>query len=178
MPAGAVNHPDGTTHDSPHGPDREAVSATRLLVIVFEDAAHAEGALTILSDLADDHVLTLKDAAVVARRRADDGGPGAVEIHQARSLAAGEGLVGGGTIGLLVGLAAGLPIVAALAGMAGGAGIAAIDTGIDDGELRRLGGELPGGGAAVAALATSSDWERALAALAGLGGALSLSDPR
>jgi uncharacterized membrane protein len=130
----------------------------------------------MLSDLADDHVLALKDAAVVARRGDADGG--AVEVHQARGLATGEGIVGGGTIGLLVGLAVGLPVAAALTGMAGGAGIAAIDTGIDDGELHRLGEQLPGGGAAVAALATSSDWERASAALAGLGGELTLSDPR
>jgi uncharacterized membrane protein len=174
----ATNHPDGTTHVSRRAPDRGGVAATRLLVIVFEDAVHAEGALAMLSDLADDHVLTLKDAAVVTRGRADDGGPGAVEVHQARALATGEGVVGGGTIGLLVGLAAGLPIAAALAGMAGGAGIAAIDTGIDDDELRRLGGELAGGGAAVAALAASDDWERAGAALAALGGALTVSDPR
>jgi uncharacterized membrane protein len=125
-----------------------SVSARRLVVILFEDAEHATGALAALADLADDRVLTLADAAVVVRRRADDGGAGAVEVRQAKELAAGEGVVGGGAVGLLVGLATGLPVAAALVGMAGGAGIAALDTGIPNDELRRVGESLGAGGAA------------------------------
>jgi uncharacterized membrane protein len=160
------NHPDGTTQRTAHTPDGQQVSARRLLVIAFEDTEHAQGALATLSDLADDNVLTLTDAAVVVRRRADDGGPGAIEVHQTRELAPGEGAVGGGALGLLLGLAIGLPVAAAVAGMAGGAGFAAArDTGIPNEELRHIGESLGPDGAALAALVESDDWDRVDAAL-------------
>jgi uncharacterized membrane protein len=44
--------------------------------------------------------------------------------------------------------------------MAGGAGIAAFDTGIPNDELRTIGESLEPGGAALAALVESEDWAR------------------
>jgi uncharacterized membrane protein len=168
--------------DSPHlhddaaarAGDRRAVSSARLLAVAYDDAATAERALAALSDLADEHALALKDAAVVVRHRSGDGG--SVEVHQKRALAAGEGVVGGGTIGLLIGLAIGLPVVGALVGIAGGGGASAIDTGISDSEMRRVGRELAVGRAALFALVADVDWVHVRQRLVPYGGEIVVSE--
>lgn len=153
------------------------MSGARLLVVVYPDAATAHGALAALGNLAGERALTLHDAAVVVRTVNDDGAPGSVEVQQEHALAVGEGVVGGGTIGLLIGLAIGGPVAVALAGMAvGAAGVAAIDTGIEDSQLRRLGRELGAGRAALAALIDDGDWDRIGAALAPYGGMVLVSE--
>ena len=153
------------------------MSGARLLVVVYPDVATADGALAALASLAGEGALTLDDAAVVRRSTRDDGGAGPVEVQQAHALAPGEGVVGGGTIGLLLGLAVGGPVVGTLAGMlAGGAGVAAIDTGIEDSQLKRLGGELGPGRAALAALVGDGDWEQIGAVLAPYGGTVLVSE--
>jgi len=141
-----------------------------LLAVVYDDTATAGRALAVLSGLADEHVLALKDAVVVVH--GEDG----VELHQEHALAAGEGVVGGGTVGLLVGLALGLPIAGALIGLAGGAGATAIDTGIPDDDLRRIGKALGPGRAAVLALVADGDWTRIGAELEPYGGDVLVSE--
>ena len=59
--------------------------------------------------------LRTRDAAVVVRTEA-----GRIELEQAHEMAAGETLVGGGTVGLVAGLLLGLPVGGALLGLAGG----------------------------------------------------------
>jgi len=153
------------------------VSGARLLVVVYPDVATADGALAALASLAGEGALTLDDAAVVVRSTKDDGGASPVEVRQAHALAAGEGVVGGGTIGLLLGLALGGPVIGTLAGMlAGGAGAAAIDTGIEDSQLERLGRELGPGRAALAALVDGGDWDQIGAVLAPYGGTVLVSE--
>jgi uncharacterized membrane protein len=151
------------------------VSSARLVAVVFDDAATAEQALASLSDLADERALALRDAAVVVRGP-DDGGGGSVELRQKHALAAGEGAVGGGTIGLLAGLALGVPIAAALVGVAGGAGASFLDRGISDDKMRRVGRELAPGRAAVFALVDHADWPRVRDALAPYGGEVVASE--
>ena len=146
------------------------MSSACLLAVVYDDAATAGRALAALSGLADERALALRDAVVVVH--GDDG----VELHQEHALAAGEGVVAGGTLGLIVGLAFGLPIAGALVGMAGGAGATAIDTGIPDDELRRIGGSLVQGRAALLALVADGDWARIGAALEPYGGDVLVSE--
>ena len=62
----------------------------------------------------------IHDAAIVIKH--DDG---RVELQQSRELAGGEGLVSGGAIGLLLGLALAVPVAGAVVGFAGGLGFAA-----------------------------------------------------
>jgi uncharacterized membrane protein len=150
------------------------VGNSRLLAVAFGDAATAEQALDALTTLAGEQALTLEDAAVVVRSR--DGGSSGVEIRQAHGLAAGEGLVGGGTLGLLAGLAIAIPVAGAALGAAAGVGMSAIDRGIDDDELRRIGRTLEEGGAALLALVHRVDWARVRDALAPYGGELIASD--
>ena len=92
-----------------------------------------------MGELAKEGSLELKDAAVVVK---DDAGR--VELRQTR-LAAGETVVSGGSIGLLLGLAVGVPVAAALIGLAGGGGLAAFHRGISDKRMRKFGEELPTG---------------------------------
>jgi uncharacterized membrane protein len=124
-----------------------------------------------LSDLAREHSLELKDAAVVVKDDADR-----VMLRQTQELAAGEKVVSGGSIGLLLGLAVGVPIAAALLGLAGGGGLAVFDRGISDKRMRRLGKELPPGHAALFALVAKVDWERLHERLAPYGGEVAASE--
>ena len=112
----------------------------------------AERALAALRDLAEERALVLKDAALVVK---DDAGH--VELRQSKELAAGESVVSGGSIGLLLGLAIGVPVAAALLGLAGGGGLAMFDRGISDDRMRRFGEELDRH-AALFALVADVDW--------------------
>jgi uncharacterized membrane protein len=123
-----------------------------------------------LNDLAQETSLELKDAAVVAK---DDAGR--VELRQTR-LAAGETVVSGGSIGLLLGLAIGVPVAAALLGLAGGGGLAAFHRGISDKRMRRFGEELPPGHAALFALVAEVDWDVLHERLSPYGGEVAASE--
>jgi uncharacterized membrane protein len=79
---------------------------------------------------------------------------GRLELHQTHQLAAGEGIVAGGSAGLVAGLLLGGPVFGAVAGMLGGGVAGARDTGLDDDELRALGESLATGEALVGALVT------------------------
>ena len=133
------------------------MSSARLVAVSYDSATTAERALVTLEDLANDGALVLHDAAVVVRGRPDGGN--SVSIHQARHLAAGEGAVSGGTLGLLVGLVLGAPVVGAVVGLAGGVAAIAVDSGIPDDELRRVGEDLEPGRAALFALVSNPDLE-------------------
>jgi uncharacterized membrane protein len=121
-----------------------------LLVVAFGDVQAADDAQSAVRDL---HV---RDAAVVVRTAA-----GRIELHQTSEIAAGEGLVGGGAIGLLAGLVLGLPVGGALLGLLGGAGFGLRDTGIPNARLRQLGEELQPGHAVLCVLAGGEDTVRA-----------------
>jgi uncharacterized membrane protein len=122
-------------------------SASSFVAIAFETAAAAEDALPAVRELDAAHEISLRDAAVVVRTES-----GRIELYQTREIAAGEGLVGGGTVGLVAGLLLGLPVGGALLGLAGGALFGLRDTGIPDGRLRELGADLQPGQALLCVL--------------------------
>ena len=103
------------------------------------------------------------------------GADGRIELRQSRQLAAGDGIVGGGAVGLLLGLAVGIPVAAALIGLAGGGAAAALDRGISDGRMRRLAEESEPGHAILFALVTHAEWPLLRERLAGYGGELVVS---
>jgi uncharacterized membrane protein len=138
------------------------MSGATLIAVRYDGPTDAEQALGAVAALDG---LELKDAAIVIRKE-----DGRVELRQARQLAAGEGIVGGGAIGLLVGLVLGAPVAAAIVGIAGGGGLSALDRGISDSGMRRLGAELEPGSAALFALVVDVDWPRLRDALAPYGG--------
>ena len=94
---------------------------------------------------------------------------GRLELHQTEQMAAGEGVVAGGAVGLVAGLLLGGPVGGALLGMLGGGAFAARDTGLDDDRLRELGATLAPGEALAGALVTLRQADEARAALARYG---------
>lgn len=145
--------------------------ATHLIAATYPGEAIAEDALSAVIDLADEHALELKDAAVVVK-----GDDGKVELRQSREPSAGDGIVGGGTIGLLLGLVIGVPVGGALVGMLGGLGFTSLDGGVSDDRMRDYGGELEPGHAALFALVEDADWERLRKRLEPYGGELAASE--
>jgi uncharacterized membrane protein len=131
----------------------------------------AEVALEALEELGREKTLRLADAAIVVRT--DEG---RVELHQKHELAIGEGAVGGGVAGVLAGVAFGIPIVGPIAGLAIGVGLGAIDTGINDDRMRRLGADLEPGQAALCALVGEADWPAVRARMAPLAGELLVAE--
>jgi uncharacterized membrane protein len=145
--------------------------AATLVAVEYPHEEEAEQALAIVRDLADRKALVVHDAAIVLRH--DDG---RVELRQSRELAAGEAVVGGGSIGILLGLAVAVPVAGALIGVAAGMGFSALDRGISNDEMRHLGEVLTPGHAVLFALAAKVDWELLAARLAPTGGTLVASE--
>jgi uncharacterized membrane protein len=110
----------------------------RLVVVSCSSRAEAERALVALGGLKAD----VLDAIVVTRSES-----GRVELRQTHQVAAGEGVVAGGTVGFVAGMLLGGPVGVALLGMLGGGVWGARDTGVPDARLRELGESLTPGGA-------------------------------
>ena len=115
----------------------------RLVVVSCASQAEADRALGALGAVKDDVV----DAVVVTRSES-----GRVELRQTDQVAAGEGIVAGGTVGFVAGMLLGGPVGGALLGMLGGGVWGARDTGVPDARLRELGDALAPGGVLLCAL--------------------------
>lgn len=122
--------------------------ADRLVVVSCASRADAERALDAIREL---HAEIL-DAAVVTRLES-----GRVEVTQTHQVAAGEGVVAGGTVGFVAGMLLGGPIGGALLGMLGGGVWGARDTGVPDARLRELAESVAPGGALGCALVKAGD---------------------
>jgi uncharacterized membrane protein len=92
-----------------------------------------------------------------------------VELRQAHQVAAGEGVVAGGTVGFVAGMLLGGPIGSALLGMLGGGVWGARDTGLPDARLRELGESVAPGGALLCVLVRAGDAAAAREALEAYG---------
>jgi uncharacterized membrane protein len=147
------------------------VASASLVAVGYHSFELAEAALGAVRSLSDEHALVIHDAAIVVKH--DDG---RVELQQSRELAAGEGIVGGGAIGLLLGLALAVPVAGALVGLAGGAGFAALDRGISNDHMRQLGATIARGNAVLFVLVEDVDWEKLRERLALFGGDLVTSE--
>lgn len=120
----------------------------RLVVVSCASQAEAEQALAALGELKG----AIRDAAIVTRLE-----NGRVELQQTHQVAAGEGVVAGGTVGFVAGMLLGGPIGGALLGMLGGGVWGSRDTGVPDARLRELGESLTPGGALLCALVRPGD---------------------
>jgi uncharacterized membrane protein len=130
--------------------------ATRLVVVSCRSQPDAEDALRALRGR-DEHVA---DAVVVIRRE-----NGRIELQQTHQIAAGEGVVAGGTVGFVAGILLGGPVGGALLGMLGGGVLGARDSGVPDARLRELGDSLAPGGALLCVLVADDDADAAREAL-------------
>lgn len=120
----------------------------RLVVVSCSSLRVAEDALDAL------HALEAKvrDSAIVVARE-----NGRVELRQTHQIAAGEGVIAGGTVGFIAGMLLGGPIGGALLGMLGGGVWGSRDTGVSDTRLRELGQSLEPGNALLCALVDPQD---------------------
>jgi len=134
--------------------------STRLVVVSCASREEADRALDALRELD----VKVADAAVVT---STDGGR--IELHQTRQVAAGEGVVAGGTVGFVAGMLLGGPIGGALLGMLGGGVFASRDTGVPDARLRELGESLTPGRALLCVLVGEKSAAAARDALAPYG---------
>lgn len=128
----------------------------RLVVVSCASRAEAERAQDALRELK----AGIPDAVVVTRLDS-----GRVELHQTHQVAAGEGVVAGGTVGFVAGMLLGGPVGGALLGILGGGVWGARDTGVPDARLRELGESLTPGGALLCALVQADDAAAAREAL-------------
>ncbi len=147
------------------------MAGANLIAVAYDTTELATSALEAVERLGGEDALAVHDAAIVLRH--DDG---RVELRQSRELAAGEGVVSGGAIGLLLGLALAVPVAGALVGFAGGAGFAALDRGISDDHMRTFGATIERGRAVLFALVADVDWPRLRKGLAPYGGDLVASE--
>jgi uncharacterized membrane protein len=147
------------------------MASATLVAVEYANQESAERALAIVRDLNDEDALAVHDAAVVVKR--DDG---RVELRQSHELAAGEAAAGGGSIGILLGLAVAIPVAGALVGVAAGLGFAALDKGISNKRMRELGETLAPGQAVLFALVGDVDWDLLASHLAPAGGELVTSE--
>jgi uncharacterized membrane protein len=119
----------------------------------FPGKHDAERALDALEELQHEDVVSLVDAVIVVRTARG------VRLYQQRQVSIGEGVVGGGVLGVIVGLLLGFPVVAPIVGMVGGVAVGLFfDSGIDDARLRALGASLEPGQAALCVQVATADW--------------------
>ena len=129
----------------------------RLVVVSCSSLEAAERALADLRSLE----ARVRDAALVSRNE-----NGRIELRQTHQVAAGEGVVAGGTVGFVAGMLLGGPVGGALLGMLGGGAWGARDTGVPDKRLRELGDSLGPGSALLCALVDPGDAASVLDSLA------------
>jgi uncharacterized membrane protein len=120
----------------------------RLVVVSCASRAEAERAQDALGELK----ASIHDAAIVTRLES-----GRLELQQTHQVAAGEGVVAGGTVGFVAGMLLGGPVGGALLGMLGGGIWGSRDTGVPDARLRELGESLAPGGALLCVLVRPDD---------------------
>jgi uncharacterized membrane protein len=144
--------------------------ATSFAMAAYPSKEDAETALDRLESIAREKIVKLKDAAIAVRT--EDG----IELHQRHQLSAGGGAVAGGTVGLVAGFFVGVPIAAAVAGMAIGGALGFVDRGIDDARMRSLAASLEPGQAALCVLIQDADWPRLRERVEPLGGELIVAE--
>jgi uncharacterized membrane protein len=147
------------------------VAHGELIALHYASRESADRAAAEVRELAGEHALELRDAAVAVKHE-----DGRIELRQTRELAVGEAAVAGGAIGLLLGIPIGLPVAAALLGIAGGGGVSFHRRGISNRHMKDAAASLEPDEAILFVLASSVDWPRVEERLAPYEGELLASD--
>jgi uncharacterized membrane protein len=121
-----------------------------LVVLAFKDETSAAQMRDKLAGLQKQHLISLSDAAIVVRRQ-----DGKVKVNQAVSLV-GTGALGGAFWGMLIGLLFFAPWLGlAIGAVAGAAGGALADVGVDDKFIKQVGSTIEPGHSALFLLVES-----------------------
>jgi uncharacterized membrane protein len=132
-----------------------------LLVVAFDGEARATQVLAQLQQLSHEHLVHLKNAAVIQRDA-----HGKVVIHETHDFDAKQGAVAGAVAGGLLGLIKGDLVEGALLGA--GAGFIAskvVDLGFKDDYLKELGASLTPNSSAIVAVVQFDHADQAIAEL-------------
>lgn len=132
-----------------------------VLVVLFQGAGRAAEALGNLRQLNKEHLIHLKNAAVITRDAS-----GKVAIHETHDFDAKQGAVAGAVAGGLLGLLRGNAVEGALLGAgAGFVGSKVIDLGFKDDYLKELSASLTPDSSAIVAVVTFEHADQAIAEL-------------
>ena len=127
-----------------------------LVAIAYKDVPTAQEVAGNLGEAVKAHEIELEDLVIVEHRQ-----DGKVKLHQPSMV--GLGAAGGALWGGLIGLLFFMPLFGMAIGAAAGAGGgAATDRGVNDDFMKRLGEELPPGGAALILLISKVSPDRIL----------------
>ena len=127
-----------------------------LVAIAYKDVPTAQEVAGNLGEAVKAHEIELEDLVIVEHRQ-----DGKVKLHQPSMV--GLGAAGGALWGGLIGLLFFMPLFGmAIGAAAGAAGGAATDRGVNDDFMKRLGEELPPGGAALILLISKVSPDRIL----------------
>jgi uncharacterized membrane protein len=138
-----------------------------LIAIAYPDAATAEQVRDELVAATKEKLLQLEDAVVVEHRP-----DGKIKLHQAMS-PAGRGAAGGALWGGLIGLIFLAPLFGMAIGAASGAAAGKFtDVGVNDDFMKRLGANIPAGGAALIVLGRTDAPDKVLDRVRPYGGEL------
>lgn len=139
----------------------QATEPNELMVIAFPGEQKANEVLDVLRELQHEHMIELRNAAVVVRH-AD----GRTEIHETRDFTTRQGVLAGALAGGLVGLLRGNALAGGAIGAAGGllAG-RLVDLGFPDQYLRDIATELTPGSSAIVAVVDFAHVTPAMAVL-------------
>jgi uncharacterized membrane protein len=131
-----------------------------LAVLAFDTEQGADQTRDALGQLQRQHLITLDDAAVVARSQ-----DGKVKVRQATNLV-GTGALGGAFWGMLVGLLFLAPWLGAAVGAISGAIVGKMsDYGIDDNFIKEVGNSIQPGNSALFLLVREATVDRVVAEL-------------
>jgi uncharacterized membrane protein len=133
-----------------------------LLVVAYPGENTANEVLKTLQQLDHEHLIHVKNAAVIVRHQ-----NGKAEIHETHDFDAKQGALAGALAGGLIGLLRGEVIEGAALGAAGGfVASKVIDLGFNDHYLRDLSESLTPGSSAIVAVVTFDHLDEAMGALA------------
>lgn len=141
MPSELGNQMERSSGGAQSGGQIQTGLPSRLVVITFEDEAHAESLYEKLLELDKKKILNLEDAVFV--NKGDDG---KYKIHEKTHNEKRSGMVKGAAFGVLIGWMLGGPVL----GLAGGAIVGRMigkrtDLGIDEGTIKTISEHLDNG---------------------------------
>jgi uncharacterized membrane protein len=133
-----------------------------MLVIAYPTESQAQLALDSLQQLSHEHVVQLKNAAVIVRERS-----GKIAIHETREFNAKQGAITGALAGVLVSRLTNGHLLgeAALGAVGGVVASKVIDPGFNDVELRQIADGLTPGSSALVAIVHVNHVEKAVQTL-------------
>lgn len=141
--------------------------ANEMLVVAYPSETEAEKVLNALQQLNHEHVVQLKNAAVVVRDRS-----GKITLRETHDFDAKQGAIVGALAGGLIGKLTGGSMLgeAALGAVSGVAASRLFDLGFNDQYLHEVGANLPPGSSALVAVVHFEHLDQALRTLQGFPG--------